>query len=134
MRALEFQYGKDVNFVSIDGSDPKNGTFCWILILILSHFSCTMCSAAKLVQSFGVDGIPHLAFLAKNAEVKTTLVGAVPKQLLVADIDALIKVIFIFFISNIIHIFFTGRAIACGRVKHWRPLSITELKKVLSYC
>jgi thiol-disulfide isomerase/thioredoxin len=70
MRAAEIQYKNDVNFITIDGSDPRN---------------------SDMVTRFRVDGIPHIAFLSPNEEVKTALVGAVPKQLLFADISALAK-------------------------------------------
>lgn len=48
--------------------------------------------ADGIVNEFKVDGIPHVAFLNREAEVKTALVGAVPKSLLEADLNALIKV------------------------------------------
>jgi len=59
-----------VNFVTIDGSNSDN---------------------AEIVGRFRVDGIPHLAFVNGAYEVKTALVGAVPKPILTEEIDALIK-------------------------------------------
>jgi len=70
MRALEKQYEEKINFVTIDGANPKN---------------------SELVGRFHVDGIPHVAFISKEAEVKTALVGAVPKQILKDDITALLE-------------------------------------------
>lgn len=70
MRALELQYRDKVNFVAIDGSNADN---------------------AKLVSLFGVDGIPHLAFITKDTEVKTALVGAVPKSIVQNNLDALLQ-------------------------------------------
>lgn len=45
-----------------------------------------------LVNAFRVDGIPHMAFVTETAEVKTALIGQVPKNILVSEIEALIKV------------------------------------------
>lgn len=47
---------------------------------------------ALLVKRFRVDGIPHIAFLTPDAEVKTALVGAVPKSLLQEEVSALANV------------------------------------------
>eukprot|EP01035_Chromulina_nebulosa_P017878 gene17878-23494_t len=68
-RQMEFLYDKNVNFVTIDGSNPAN---------------------SKLVETFRVDGIPHIAFISDQTEVKTALVGAVPKEVLKSEIEALI--------------------------------------------
>jgi hypothetical protein len=46
----------------------------------------------NLVQLFKVDGIPHLAFLNNVNEVKTSLVGEVPKPILEEEIQSLVKV------------------------------------------
>ena len=45
-----------------------------------------------MVKRFRVDGIPHLAFIDSNLEVKTALVGAVPKPILKDQILALLQV------------------------------------------
>ena len=71
MRALELQYKDSINFVTIDGSNPRNG---------------------RLVSAFRVDAIPHVAFVTPETEVKTALVGAVPKKVLEQDMEALLKV------------------------------------------
>ena len=45
-----------------------------------------------MVDAFKVDGIPHIAFLDPSNEVKTALVGAVPKQILDKEISSLVQV------------------------------------------
>ncbi len=52
---------------------------------------CRFGYVADLVHRFGVDGIPHLAFITDKAEALTALVGEVPKPLLDEQIQALIK-------------------------------------------
>ena len=44
------------------------------------------------MQAFGVDGIPHVAFVSRSAELRTALVGTVPKRVLASELDALVKV------------------------------------------
>ena len=70
MRSLETQYKDRINFITIDGSSPRN---------------------ADMVKRFGVDAIPHVAFLTPQAEVQTALVGAVPKKILVEEATALVQ-------------------------------------------
>jgi len=70
MRALELQYRDKLNFVAIDGANVAN---------------------AKLVTLFRVDGIPHMAFIDQDTAVRTTLVGAVPKEIVREDINALLE-------------------------------------------
>lgn len=41
-----------------------------------------------------MDGIPHFAFLSSNAELKTALVGTVPKSILNSEMKALAEVSF----------------------------------------
>lgn len=43
-----------------------------------------------LVEQFHVDGIPHLALISKEGEVKTALIGKVPKSVIEEDIESLI--------------------------------------------
>lgn len=45
-----------------------------------------------MVKRFRVDGIPHLAFITSDEEVKTALVGSVPRPVLKDQITALIQV------------------------------------------
>ena len=70
VRALELQYRDRVNFVAIDGSDISN---------------------ANLVSLFRVDGIPHFAFIDADTTVQTSLVGAVPKQIVREELEALMS-------------------------------------------
>ena len=70
MRSLELFYAKQVNFVTLDGTASVN---------------------ADLVSKFKVDGIPHIAFLDAKDEIKTSLVGAVPRQIMKDEIEALLK-------------------------------------------
>ncbi len=45
-----------------------------------------------MVKMFGVDAIPHVAFITNKAEVQTALVGAVPKQIMTEEVSALVLV------------------------------------------
>jgi len=67
-RALEVTYGDKVNFIALDGTKPRN---------------------AGVVDTFRVDGIPHVALLGADTELKTLLVGALPRQVVEQDIVAL---------------------------------------------
>lgn len=58
-----------VNFVVINGDTPQ---------------------AADMVEKFRVDGIPHFALISKEGEVRTALIGKIPKQVMEADLDALL--------------------------------------------
>ena len=42
-----------------------------------------------MVDAFRVDGIPHVALLGADMELKTSLVGAIPRQVVEQDIVAL---------------------------------------------
>ncbi|CAM9926314.1 unnamed protein product, partial [Sphacelaria rigidula] len=42
------------------------------------------------VDAFRVDGIPHLAMVNSKGDVETAIVGAVPKEVIVDDIKALL--------------------------------------------
>jgi thiol-disulfide isomerase/thioredoxin len=75
MRSIESEWKDKVNFVTIDGAASQN---------------------SALVQKFHVDGIPHLAFIQEGGEVKTALVGAVPRRILSEEINALVKVGLVF--------------------------------------
>lgn len=69
LREVEGKYKGKVNFVVINGDSATN---------------------ADLVDRFRVDGIPHLALISKEGEVKTALIGKVPKQVIEADLDSLL--------------------------------------------
>lgn len=70
MRSMELQYANRVNFITVNGVDQKN---------------------YDLVRKFKVDGIPHVAFLGSDHELKTSLVGAVPKGIMKDEIEALVS-------------------------------------------
>lgn len=71
LRAVEDEYGPDkVNFVSVNADDGRN----W-----------------PLIQLFGVDAIPHLALLSGEGDVETALIGPMSRNVLRADIDALLN-------------------------------------------
>jgi thiol-disulfide isomerase/thioredoxin len=67
---IQQQYGKDVNFVMVNGDDP---------------------SAWPLIEAFGVDAIPHMALVEADGTVDTALIGPVPKAWLDADLQVLIE-------------------------------------------
>ena len=69
LRAVELEYGDRVNFVSIDADLREN----W-----------------PLIRLFGVDSIPHLALVDGGGVVETALVGPVSRNVLRADIDAML--------------------------------------------
>ena len=69
LRQLEGAYGGDINFITVDGSNPANN---------------------DLVGRFHVDGIPHLAFMDSEGIEQTALIGAVPKPILKAELEALV--------------------------------------------
>ena len=74
MREMEIRYKDKLNFVTIDGTKPGN---------------------ADLVDKFKVDGIPQIAFVtpgSRGAEVLTNLVGAVPKNIMKEELNALLAV------------------------------------------
>lgn len=66
---VEESYKDKVNFVMVNGDDPKN----W-----------------PLIEALGVDAIPHLAMVESDGTVDTALIGTVPKEWLSRDIDVLL--------------------------------------------
>lgn len=80
LRDLKEQYAHDVEFVTLDVSyagptpglppPPDSDTPWW-------------------AREFGVDGIPHLAFVDRDGRVRTALVGDVPPEIIRADVEAL---------------------------------------------
>lgn len=68
MYKLEKRYGERLNFVVLDGAEPRN---------------------AELVSKFGVDAIPHLALITGTRKLAGTLVGAVPEAVLDQNFRAL---------------------------------------------
>jgi thiol-disulfide isomerase/thioredoxin len=69
LQAVEKQYGDKVNFIMVNGDDGNN----W-----------------PLIQLFGVDAIPHLALVSTEGDVETALIGPMSRNVLMADIDALL--------------------------------------------
>lgn len=70
LQAVEKEYGDRVNFLMVNADDGKN----W-----------------PLIQLFGVDAIPHLALLSGEGDVETALIGPTSRNVLRADIDALLN-------------------------------------------
>lgn len=66
---IEESYKDKVNFVMVNGDDADN----W-----------------PLIEALGVDAIPHLAMVESDGTVDTALIGIVPKEWLVRDIDVLL--------------------------------------------
>ncbi|KAL3794125.1 hypothetical protein ACHAWO_012511 [Cyclotella atomus] len=69
LKSIEEEYGNSVNFIMVNGDDGRN----W-----------------PLIQLFGVDAIPHLALLSDRGDVETALIGPMSRNVLRADIDALL--------------------------------------------
>ncbi|KAL3823444.1 hypothetical protein ACHAXA_010204 [Cyclostephanos tholiformis] len=69
LRAVEREYGDRVNFVLVNADVGEN----W-----------------PLIRLFGVDAIPHLALVDGNGYVETALIGPVSRNVLRADIDAML--------------------------------------------
>jgi thiol-disulfide isomerase/thioredoxin len=67
---VEEEYKDRVNFVMIDGDKQE---------------------AWPYIEAFGVDAIPHLALVSAKGDVETALIGPIPKHVLEADLDMLIK-------------------------------------------
>lgn len=72
LREVEGRYKDRVNFVVVNGDGGS-------------------AQAAELVDRFRVDGIPHLALITRDGEVKTALIGKVPRSVIEADLDALLS-------------------------------------------
>jgi thioredoxin-like negative regulator of GroEL len=69
LKSVEEEYADRVNFIMVNGDDGRN----W-----------------PLIQLFGVDAIPHLALLSDQGDVETALIGPMSRNVLRADIDALL--------------------------------------------
>lgn len=70
LQSVEQDYSDKVNFVMVNGDDGKN----W-----------------PLINRFGVDAIPHLALVSADGDVETALIGPIPKSVLSADLEVLLK-------------------------------------------
>jgi len=67
---IEEEYKDKVNFVMINGGED---------------------AAWPYIEAFGVDAIPHLALVDSNGDVQTALIGPIPKSVLEADLDVLLR-------------------------------------------
>lgn len=70
LREVEEEYKDRVNFVMIDGDKE---------------------AAWPYIEAFRVDAIPHLALVSAKGDVETALIGPIPKHVLEADLDVLIR-------------------------------------------
>uniref|UniRef100_A0A7S2UNM6 Thioredoxin domain-containing protein n=1 Tax=Attheya septentrionalis TaxID=420275 RepID=A0A7S2UNM6_9STRA len=70
LKAIEDEYKDRVNFVLVNGDLGEN----W-----------------ELIERFGVDGIPHMAFVDASGVVETALIGPIPRTVLRADLDTLLQ-------------------------------------------
>jgi thiol-disulfide isomerase/thioredoxin len=70
LQQVEEEYKDRVNFVMIDGDKE---------------------AAWPYIEAFGVDAIPHLALVSAKGDVETALIGPIPKHVLEADLDVLIR-------------------------------------------
>eukprot|EP00580_Thalassiosira_gravida_P001337 CAMPEP_0201610498 /NCGR_PEP_ID=MMETSP0492-20130828/17041_1 /ASSEMBLY_ACC=CAM_ASM_000837 /TAXON_ID=420259 /ORGANISM="Thalassiosira gravida, Strain GMp14c1" /LENGTH=264 /DNA_ID=CAMNT_0048076345 /DNA_START=280 /DNA_END=1074 /DNA_ORIENTATION=- len=70
LQAVEEEYGDKVNFIMVNADVGRS----W-----------------PLIQLFGVDAIPHLALLSEEGDVETALIGPMSRNVLRADIDALLN-------------------------------------------
>mmetsp|Transcript_9676 Transcript_9676/g.29405 ORF Transcript_9676/g.29405 Transcript_9676/m.29405 type:complete len:187 (-) Transcript_9676:172-732(-) len=70
MFEVERQFSSRVDFLVLDGTKPEN---------------------REIVNTYHVDGIPHLVLMDKNGMVQTNLIGKIPKQVLIDDLNALLQ-------------------------------------------
>eukprot|EP00571_Detonula_confervacea_P013603 CAMPEP_0172310780 /NCGR_PEP_ID=MMETSP1058-20130122/12684_1 /TAXON_ID=83371 /ORGANISM="Detonula confervacea, Strain CCMP 353" /LENGTH=292 /DNA_ID=CAMNT_0013023719 /DNA_START=196 /DNA_END=1075 /DNA_ORIENTATION=+ len=70
LQSVEQEYGDKVNFIMVNADDGRNYPF---------------------IQLFGVDAIPHLALLSGEGDVETALIGPTSRNVIRADIDALLN-------------------------------------------
>jgi thiol-disulfide isomerase/thioredoxin len=69
LQQLERDYGDHVNFVLVNGDLRSNGA---------------------VIDALHVDAIPHVALIAADGTVETTLIGPIPQAILRADLDVLV--------------------------------------------
>lgn len=77
---LKQQVGNAVEFVTLDVTYAAPGS---TLPRILEN--------DIWAKRFGVDGLPHVAFIDSQRHVQTALVGDVPPNVVRADVEALVK-------------------------------------------
>ena len=68
MLRFEKRFGDRINFVTINGDDPRN---------------------AELVRLFSVDAVPHLALIGSDRKLKGTLIGEVPPAVVESSLEKL---------------------------------------------
>jgi thiol-disulfide isomerase/thioredoxin len=69
LQQLERDYGRDVNFVLVNGD---------------------LRSSWPVIEALHVDAIPHVALIAADGTVETTLIGPIPPAILRADLNVLV--------------------------------------------
>ena len=72
LRALHDEYKDQINFVTINADATDRNPW-------------------PLINAFGVDAIPHLALVNAQGDVETALIGIVPKSILSADLDVMLR-------------------------------------------
>lgn len=110
LKQLESAYKNDINFITIDGSNPKNsdlvarfhvdgipqlsfinkrGKHCLIASLLLSSLFAIMITMMFKTNLYPTHHLRsnHLTYIA-TGELLTSLVGAVPKPILKEELDA----------------------------------------------
>jgi thiol-disulfide isomerase/thioredoxin len=70
LHQVEEEYKDKINFVMINGDEER---------------------ARPYLETLRVDAIPHLALVAADGTVETTLVGPTPRSVLKADLDVLLE-------------------------------------------
>jgi len=67
---IHSEYGNRVNFILVNADNPAS----W-----------------NIIEEFGVDAIPHMAFIDDKGSVETALVGVVSGKAIRADLDGLVR-------------------------------------------
>lgn len=70
MAQIHSEYGNKVNFIMVNADEPGS----W-----------------NIIEEFGVDAIPHMAFIDEKGSVETALIGVVSGKAIRMDLDGLIK-------------------------------------------
>ena len=86
--------------MTINGAKRENCKYLYTSIFVICNKYVVFIiflkfHIAKLVDAFRVDGIPHIAFITKDARVETALIGAVPEKYLQENMKSLVKVPFL---------------------------------------
>jgi thiol-disulfide isomerase/thioredoxin len=70
LQSIEDQYSQDMNLILLNGDTPANFPY---------------------IEALGVDAIPHMALISYDGIVETALIGPIPKHILQADIEVLLR-------------------------------------------